>query len=461
MPSFSQRVAIAARAAIKSFQTFGGASTSMQALQREIAAGAYIGGVPIGEMRISTDSLYTMWRNHGDVFAAVREISQSVGVAGGKWVNVNDPSKDPNPESVRRATEVFTRYQTMRQFWRDLTHHERIAGNAYYHLEKNQGDGAIFGLKKIDPRTMAAVIDPNGNVIKWIQQVGLESVTFEPDEIVHFTTIPDPNSPVYGISPLESIMWEARTDIAAMISNYSLFMNDATPASMYVFEDAMTDKQVAAAIEKIKEQVRGVGNRHKSLGMKGLKDIKTISITNKDMEFTVLRKMTTEKVCAAYGVPKSILGYTEDVNLANGQEQTKKFWEGSVGPQEEAEAEWVNRNVLPKLGISDIRWEFETREFDDREWNESSSRADLMVGVMTVNEVRERRGLEPYDESEHPTANVPIIFAGLSARPLEDIGIDLSADAAVANDQAASKAIQKLDLLGRAYVDPKHTERTR
>lgn len=58
------------------------------------------GGMSLSGVRLTTESFFTLWRNHGDVFGAVREISQSVGVAGYYFENVNDADKDPNPQSV-------------------------------------------------------------------------------------------------------------------------------------------------------------------------------------------------------------------------------------------------------------------------------------------------------------------------------------------------------------------------
>src|SRR3989339_552480 len=433
---------------------WGGAQTSSTSLQSEIAA-TLIGGVPVSQIRLSTDSLFTIWRNHGDVYGAVRELTQSVGVAGWDWENVADPEKDPNSASVKKAEEILGKNQTIRQWLKEMITDANVGGNAYYHIDKSIGNGQPLGLTRIDPRMITAVTDEYGTLVRWIQNAfGSDMVTFKPEEVVHFILTKDPNSPVFGLSPLEPILWDVRTDLAAMVSNYALFMNDAQPASMYVFEEAMTDEEIERAVKKLQDKLKGAENRHKSLGMKGLKEIKTISITNKDMEFSALRKLSTEKVCAAYGVPKSILGYTEDINLANGEEQTKKFWEGTIEPLQESVQELINRVLLPVLGITDIKFVFESRKFDNREWNEASTRADLQLGVLTINEVREARGYVPYEEGAFgELVKTPIIFGGLGARPLDDIGIDNDDGIpSIVDEEGAEKALHRIEALANRYA---------
>lgn len=435
-----------ARLSGKSALAFGGSGDQATSLQSEITA-SLVGGVPIGNIRISTDSLFTIWRNHGDVFGCVRELVQGVGVAGYYWENAADQEKDPNPLSVKTAEGVLTFYQTIRQWKQELIRDVSVGGNVYYHLEKSMGNGSAIALQRIDPRTMSVVTDKYGTIIRWIQRVKNDTVSYKPEEILHFKTLSDPNSPVFGISPLEPILWEVRTDLAAMVANYSLFENDSVPAAMYILDDEIPDTEQDRAVKKLQEQLKGAENRHKSIAMKGLKDIKQISISNKDMEFSVLRNLTTEKVCAAYGVPKSILGYTDAVNLANGEEQTKKFWESSIEPIEEQVVEFVNKQLLPALGISDIKFAFEARKFDNREWNEASTRADLQLGIMTINEVREERGRQKFDPVEMgDLVDKPILYGALGARPLEDVGVDPSMDVPPIIDEVqAQKELMRIE----------------
>lgn len=448
-----KRIGVSAKAA---YDAFGGSEVGYGegSVSSRNATARLVGGTPLAEMRLSTDSFYTIWRNHSDVFSAVKRIADSIGVAGWKWTNKQDPEKDPNPASIALVEGVLTYYSSMRSWLRQMVTDVNICGNAYYHLERSK-TGKFIGLNRVDPRTMIAVTDKAGTLLRWIQRAGADTMIFQPDEIVHFYLLRDPNSPVYGISPMEPVLWDIRSDLAGVVSNYALFENDAVPAAIYVFEDEMSDEEMELAIAKLQEQIKGAHNRHKSLAMKGLKEIKTVSITNRDMEFPTLRKITTEKVCATYGVPKGMLGYTDAINLANGKEQSSIFWSGTMETWEEQVTESIMRILLKRLNIDDIKFEFNIRDFDNREWDESSSRADVQLGIMTINEARVQRKLEKFDEAEHGEfVNSPLIFNGASVKPVGDVGIDPVEDlnGGVMDEAANEKALSRLDALGQAYV---------
>lgn len=416
------------------------------AIRGEIS-GADLGGLNLKDHRVNSQSLYTIYRSHADVFSCIRELHQGVGVAGYEWEDLKDSSKVPNMKSVQVIESLInsrTGRFTFRKFKDEIIRHGGISGNAYVFIEKSV-TGKILDLDIIDPRSMYVVTDKYGVVLYWIQKVKNDTQRFEPDEIAHFVFTKDPDSPVFGLSPIEPIVWDVRTDMAAMVSNYVFFENDAIPAAHYILNDDIGEKEQARAIQELERQIKGAEKRHKSIAVSGIKEIKTLAISNKDMEFHVLRRFTTEKVCSAYGVPKSILNYTDGVNYSNGKEQTEKFWEGTIEPLEKQFAEFINKTLLPLLGIDDIQLVFNPRSFDNREWNEASSREDVKQGILTINEARELRGKEPYDPKlVGEFVDKPVIWAGAGVRPLEDIGVDL-ADVDPSSIDGAQKSIELID----------------
>lgn len=426
------------------------------------AKGTLFGGTNILAERISVDNLYTVWRNHGDVMACVRELSENVGVAGYYFENKANPDSEPNAKSVELAEKMLASGKTWRQMKRRIIMDAEVTGNCYLHVEKSAGNGQPLKLTPVDPRTMSVVTDRYGDIVRWVQRYKGATVEFAPDEILHFKVTDDPNSPVFGLSPLETIFWEVKTDLAAVISNFAFFENDAVPAAQYILDEDISDEEAEEAIEKLKEQIRGAENRHQGAAMKGIKEVKILSVSQKDMEFHVLRRFTTEKICAGYGVPKSVLNYTDDVNYANGAEQTKKFWEGTIEPLQEALAEFINKQLLPALGVNDIVLKFETRKFDDAAFEAMSSRADLQLGVMTINEIREQRGLQPFSEADvGEWADKPIIYGRL-VTPLEDVGVHTGDGylPTVADEEGLEKALGMINEASQRYANQNQPSKT-
>ena len=405
-------------------------------------------GVALSGLKISTESLFTVWRNHADVFACVRELMTNTGSQGYMWVNVADESKDANKASVKIVEDAF-KYngQSFRTIKEQLVKYAKISGNAYLFCVKSK-TGKVLGFEVIDPRTIAVVTNQYGDVLKWIQNCKGLSQEYEPDEILQFKIDTDPNNPVFGISPIEPMIWECRTDLAAMISNYALFANDAVPGAQYVLDDSLNEEEQAQAFKAIKAQLEGPENSNRSAILPFVKEIKSLRLTQRDMEFGAMRKMTTEKICSSFGVPKAILNYTDGVNYANGDAQDRKFWEGTINPLQGQLSDFYNNQILPALGISDIRHEYNEKTFENQQWDEASSRADLEHGVYTINEIREKRGYQKYDPSTMGDwVDQPVIWNGMSVVPVSDIGMGTNPDGTpvITTEDQAQKEIERIN----------------
>lgn len=152
---------------------------------------------------------------------------------------------------------------------------------------------------------------------------------YKPSEIFYIRRERSTRNPANGRSKLEGVVWDSMTDLEAMKSNYFFFENDSVPRALISLdpEADWDDEDTIAAGRQIKKDLTGSENRHKSILSTLVKDVKMLTMSNKDIEFISQRKLTTDKVCAVFGVPKTILGYTENVNYANAQEQYQKYIE--------------------------------------------------------------------------------------------------------------------------------------
>lgn len=405
-------------------------------------------GTSFANIRISTDALFTVWRNHGDVFACVREISQNVGANGYKWENAVDPDKDANPNDFGEAERVFIASGGLETIKSRMMRDVHVAGNCYFHIQKN-ANGGIIKLKAIDARTMTVVCREDGEVVKWIQRVGARMQEFNPDEIYHFKIEDDPNSPVFGLPPLETIIWEVRTDLAALVSNYSFFENSARPDTQYILDETVSEDSQEEIIKQIQENLKGAENSHKALAIKGVKDVKVLTVSPRDMEYHLLRRFTTEKVCAVLGVPKTILNYTDGVNYSTNDGQTRKFWEGTIGPLERRIERSITADLAPRLGVKQSKLKFNDRRFD----TEESVREDVKLGIITINEARQKRGMEYYESAEMGEfVDKPIIFNGASALPVMDVGQNPEMSEPVEESPDQEKAFRAIKGMAQKYL---------
>ena len=115
-------------------------------------------GISLVGLHISTDSLYTIWRNNSDVFACTRELSENVGSQGFRWINAKDEKKEPDSASVTKATEIIEFNYIFPKLKKRLIRDLSVTGNAYLLVQKNAKD-TIIGLRIVDPRTLRVVTD--------------------------------------------------------------------------------------------------------------------------------------------------------------------------------------------------------------------------------------------------------------------------------------------------------------
>jgi len=345
-------------------------------------------------MRISFKTLYTIYNNLVDVKQAIRKKSSATMRSGYKFLNSTDNEKTISQRDNERLSSILNyhrTFSTLKDIWvRDL----EIAGNAYWQVVEDL-NGNILGLRDIDPRTMYVSADQFGNVTGYVQRVtGCDSVYFRADEIIHSIMDYSTDNPLLGVSPIESIIWEGKTEMSAMMSQFYFYENNAVPSHLMILEGKLTEKQNKQLKKDVQEKFGGVKKAFKSAIIPFIKDIKTISPSQKDMQLIASRKFTVKKIVVAFGVDSFILGYTEGVQRSNAQFIYKSFYENTIKPLETYFEEIVNKFITNRLKIKNVTFTINESSFQDAKDLEDRSRADVEKGIMTINEARQVRGLK-------------------------------------------------------------------
>lgn len=387
------------------------------------------------EFKISTNSLFTVFRQNSDIRNCVREIQYNTGKSGTKFVNVSNPDAQITERAKTELYSVFnsqeSTHKTFKSLLRRTVRDIEVAGNAYWVKLRNDG-GALLGFQPADPRTMAIIADRTGVVLKYIQRVaGQDPIEYSPEDIVHFKGDDDTLSEVFGMGKLEPIIWEARTDNAAMISNYKFFDNNAVPSALYILDPNIPAEKLKSKFSEIKKHFGGAQNYKKAGAVVGVKDIKMLNMSQKDMDFLAGRAFSTKKICASFGVPEFLLGYTEAVNNNNGVELEKNFMEKTIIPIEQNIESTINMQVMPELESGSIAFMFNEHIFSNAKELEERAEKLYKAGMITLRQAKRMMGQEitPEDEKQE-NIDEYIIHNGASAVLLEDVGIDpeISAD---------------------------------
>lgn len=396
--------------------------------------------------KLGFDIFYETYRTQSDVTACIREWRDNVGLGGYKWVVPDDNEAEVKVDVVKRLDGILnkgTRWRaTVDRVVRDLG----VTGNAYLEIVRGRDTAkTVNSLSPLDPRTMSIVSDVHGNILKYIQRVSGGMVEFQPEDIIHFKLDSDPAHELFGLSPLEPVIWEAKTDLSAMMANYYFFENDAQPAVQYILDnDNFTKEQLEEAAAYIESEFKGVKNRNRAAVMAGVKEIKTISVSQKDMQFLEGRKFTTEKICAAFGTPKFLLGYTESVNNNNGVELKSDFYQSTIQPIEENIAEVITQTLVVQAGYAGlVAYQFKPQTFDEQASIEERALKEYHGGAITLRQYKKKTNQEISEADEQIENFDKYIFqGGSSAVLIEDVGVDAFVDDG--NGKTAQNLINEL-----------------
>ena len=365
----------------------------------------FAGAMENKDVEISINTFYQLYRRNGDIRTCIRKTAKKIGVRG-LYLESTTGQPINNRKLVKKITNLFA-MPTFLDFKVEALKHLKVGGELYITPHFDLADN-IVKFQILDPRTMTKFIDQYGEISGYRQYNQKGNVkTYTADEIAYFQFEKDSDNEAFWLSELEGIVWDALTDLEANKSNYYFFDNDSVPRAVFLLNDGMDyeDEEVIAQVENLQDQMKGSKNKHKSIASNLIKDVKPIAISHKDIDFINQRKLTTEKVCAVLEVPKSLLGYVDNVNYANAENLYKSWIETTVKPYEEY-FEFILNFVLEKfaLDFTGVKVLLEGEDLVDTYKLHEDQRADADKGILTINEIRQERGLEPLEEEPQEPA---------------------------------------------------------
>jgi len=391
--------------------------------------------------RVSFKDLYQIFNDIVDVKQAVRKIQNAVMKEGYVFIDSKGEALDMSNPQVAKAEEILNPKNrdltVLKDIWvRDLC----VAGNAYWHIQQNI-EGNTMEVVPVDPRSMIVVTNKYGDKLKYLQRVaGQEQQAFDEAEMVHAVMDHSTKNPVLGVSPIESIVWEAKTEMEAQKSNFYFYENHGIPAHLLMFDENLSAEQLREAQDELERKYKGAENRFKAGIIPHLKDVKTIAMSQKDMKYLETRAFTTRKIVIAFGVDSFILGYTDGVQRGNAEVIYKMFYENTVRPYETYLEKLINLEVLPELGLNNIKFKIKLSSYDNEKEISEITRADVIAGIMTINEARKKRGL---DELDNELADEPL-FQGIL---LDDLGQDMGQVKKIIEQRMTERNEQMYNLL--------------
>ena len=133
----------------------------------------------------------------------------------------------------------------------------------------------------------------------------------------------------------------------------------------------------------------GVKNSHKVVALPEGTDYKPSQATRKDMDFNEGTKSARDMILAAFRVPKTVLGITDDVNRANAEATDYVFARRTIKPKLDLIESVLNTTLVQYFGDSLVLAFDDPTPIDKKQQNEKIKTMTGGQPIMTPNEARE------------------------------------------------------------------------
>ena len=295
------------------------------------------------------------------------------------------------------------------QIYLDLT------GECYIYIVKDRrGFPREFYFRQ--PNRMSPVVK-DSIIDHYIEKVGMSEKRYETKDILYFK-YPNPTSPYRGASPVQRKAYAYDTDKYNMIYQLNIFKNGVHLKQVLESEKNIPPEQMKKIMTIFNQTYSGADNAHKTGALVGGMSLKTIGVSNKDMEFMLLAEWTMRQLASAYHTPPQKLSHPESTNLANMTALDTAWNRECILPRLVRQEEVINTFLLPMYGDAGIYCKYDNPVPVDNAFKLKQRESNLKNFVISPNEARMEDGLDEAEWGKVPLA--PFSIAPLNtAKPIE------------------------------------------
>ncbi len=207
---------------------------------------------------------------------------------------------------------------------------------------KSETPDALWVIRK---KYIKPARDSRGNLVGWYYtSTGMLDTSNFGDMIIPVGSVPlgldemariyffNPYNTLDGFAPLEAARLNITVDYKSQVYTSKFFDEGAQPGGTLETDKRLGTKQFDRTIAQFESKHGGYQKGHRiALLEDGLKFHST-GMSQKDMEFQKLRKLTARRIYQCFGMKESVVSETEQINYATSREERKEWWEGTNLP---------------------------------------------------------------------------------------------------------------------------------
>ena len=283
------------------------------------------------------------------------------------------------------------------ELWEMTSIYLDIIGNCYWYLRPN-GVGLPGEIWVLQGQHVKVIPDAESLVAGYIYQPKQNAIKLEYKEVIQYK-YPSLNDLYYGFSPMQAGAHSIDSDKYQKQFEIDLFKNGALPGTVLESEKTINPDAYQRLLTHWKRFKRG-GKGETAILENGLKASK-IGLNPQELSYTEGRKATREEILCIYGVPLTMLGFGELTNRATSESLEYAFNKATIQPKLIRIQEKINERIMPLYDDS-LFMQFDNPIPKDKEFELSARETNIKWGVTTINEERQKMGLDVVDWGERP-----------------------------------------------------------
>jgi HK97 family phage portal protein len=355
----------------------------------------------------------------GTLFSIVGRITESLALVDWHLYRKARPGQPPEErtEVTRHAAldlwDNPNPHMPRQEFVETFSQHLELTGEAWWVISK--AGSLPLELWPVRPDRMR----PIPSVEKFIAGYSYRSpdgddVPLDADEVV-FIRRPNPLDVYRGMGAVQSVMTDIDSARFSAEWNRSFFLNSAEPGGIIQVDKRLSDDEFTEMVTRWREQHQGVSNAHRVAVLEQGTWIDR-KYSMRDMQFSELRGVSREILREAFGISKTMLGESEDVNRATAETAEVVFARWLLVGRLARIKMALNYDLLPLYGgtARELEFDYESPIPPDEEQEQKALTAKAGAASILVSagwdpdQVLETVGLPPM---EHTKAAPPVIQA--------------------------------------------------
>ena len=384
--------------------------------QWDFAVGRNLFYTPRGDQRFKFWELRNLARDSEMVRLAIETRQDQMDALEWDVLPIDEKSGDKNDPRIKEIKNWLAKPDGIHdwQGWLRVILEELYVTDAVTLLPRFTRGGGFYGLDLMDGTTIFPIIDENGRQPQppnpAYQQIlkGVPKVDYTSDELLYLPRKVQINTP-YGYSAVEQIAMSAKTDMERIKYQLAYFTEGSMPDTYMTAPENMTADQIKMFEEHFNATLAGnpTGRRQVPIVPNGMemKQLKEPDLKN-DFDEWIWRKVALAFKLAPTPLIKQMNRSSSEADKERGEDE-------GLAPIMVWTRRLINSSINKYFGFDDLQFIWaETRDQNPQEAADIDAEL-VRNGILTINEVRQSRGLAPVDGGDTPmlataTGYVPI-----------------------------------------------------